>query len=351
MRVVSLLPSATEIVALVAGLGEGAGTGAGPAPGSNAAGGPAMPRVELVGRSHECDRPEAVRTAPVLTRARTTFSASAQVDAEVSGALAAGQSLYELDTARLADLRPDLVVTQDLCRVCSIDLETVRAAVARMHPAPRVLSLNPGTLEAVLDDVLRVAEAVGLVTHGEAAVVALRERMYRAADYVNPYADGPIVAVLEWTDPLYIAGHWTPQIVERAGGRHPLNPTRIVPGAGAAEGPVGVTQREASASRRITPDELVAAAPDVLVVAPCGLTLEQAQAELAVMAREPWFDALPAARRARERRVPAIAVVDGNQMFSRPGPRLVDALEWLTSYLTGVPSLCPRGFPWSPWPG
>lgn len=316
-RVVSLLPSATEILCAIGG------------------------EHLLVGRSHECDFPAAVARLPVLTSARTTFTTSAQVDREVREHTGAGEPLYTLDTELLERLRPDVILTQDLCAVCSIDLASVRGVADRLQPRPEIVSLNPGTLEAVLDDHLAVGRATGLEQDAEACVVRLRERLYRAAEYVTPFVDGPNVAFLEWTDPLFIGGHWTPQLIERAGGRHPLNPTQPVEGAGAAAGPIGETLRAAGKSVTVPPDVLAASRPELLIVAPCGLSLELALQETHGLADREWWRGLPAVQRGR------VAVVDGNQMFNRPGPRLVDAFEFLVGYLNDREELIPRGFPWS----
>lgn len=348
MRVVSLLPSATEIIDALGG------------------------RSLLVGRSHECDlpphipvpgaasatqHPPAERSPalgidhlPVLTAARTTYVSAAQVDRDVRRALAsssdgtnAAPTLYSLDADLLARLRPDVILTQDLCHVCSIDLAAVRRVAESLSPRPQVVSLNPMTVEGVLDDVLTVGRAVGLLPQAEALVVRLRERMYAAQECVNPYDDGPSVAFIEWTDPIFVGGHWTPQLIERAGARHPLNPTIPIPASGAAAGPIGVTLRAAPPSRVVTLDDLLASRPDAVIVCPCGLTLDQTKAEFA---RSPLRDAL---EQLTPR--PRLALVDGNQMFNRPGPRLVDALEWLVGWLHERPDLVPAGFPWLEWKG
>lgn len=319
MRVVSLLPSATELLFFA---------GAGPA---------------LVGRSHECDFPPGIEHLPVLTAARTRpDDPPAEIDRAVRAQLSGGQSLYTLDADLLRRLRPDLILTQDLCDVCSIDLGTVRRIAADLDPVPAILSLNPSSFEDVLDDALRIGEAVGRSREAGAAVVALRERFCRAADHVNAFVDGPIAAFLEWTDPLFIAGHWTPQLIERAGARHPLNPTVPADGSAAAAGPQAASRR-AGKSIRIPPEALVAVRPEVLIVGPCGVSLPAAGEMVASLARESWWPNLPAVQRGR------VAMVDGNQMFSRPGPRLVDAFEWLVGYLNDVPRLMPAGFPWRPW--
>lgn len=328
VRVVSLLPSATESLMVI--LRESGGES-----------------VHLVGRSHECDWPAdgSLDGIPVLTGSRTTFTTAAAVDQAVRAQFATGQSLYTLDTHRLAELRPDVILTQDLCRVCSIDLATVRGVVESMpaEQRPRVVSLNPMTFEAVLDDVLIIGQAIGLEREALNVVVRLRERIARAEEQVTPYLDGPKVAFLEWTDPLFIGGHWTPQLIERAGGRHLLNPTVAVEGSGAAAGPIGQTMRAAGKSVRIPAEVLAASRPEALIICPCGLTLEQAWHETERLARQPWWPDLPAVRGGR------VAVVDGNQFFNRPGPRLVDALEWLAGWLNDRPEVMPREFGWRVW--
>lgn len=314
-RVVSLLPSATELLC--------------------AAGG----RHLLVGRSHECDFPTGIESLPILTAQRTRSTDPAAIDREVSASLAVGDSLYTLNEALLTALKPDLILTQDLCSVCSIDLRAVERVVAGLVPRPAVLSLNPSTVEDVLDDLLRVGEAAGLGANATRAMVDLRARLFQASEFINPFADGPSVGFLEWTDPLFCAGHWSVELIERAGGRHPLNPTLAAPDAGAAAGPQRA-QRRAGPSRRISPDEFVASRPEFLIIAPCGMNLAAAKECTAQLARQPWWDDLAAVRSGR------VAVVDGNQMFNRPGPRLLDAFEWLTGFLNGRPELVPRGFPW-----
>ncbi len=319
MRIVSLVPSATEIVGLLGA------------------------QDWLVGRSHECDYPGTALKAPVLTVQTTPGGSPAEIDEAVRQSLAAGRSLYGLDAAALRALRPDLIITQDLCAVCSIDLESVRAVAASLDPSPRILSLNPTTFDGVLDDVLRIGAALGLEREARVRVVALRERMNAAAECVNPYVEGPTVAFLEWTDPLYVAGHWVPQLIERAGARCPLNPTAARPGSGAAAGPQQA-ERIAGKSIRVDAGDLVASAPEAVIIGPCGMSLDAAVGATEALARARWWGELPAAQSGRT------AVVDGNQMFSRPGPRLVDAFEWLVGWLNGRPEIIPRDFPWLPYP-
>lgn len=298
MRVASLLPSATEVLCAVGG------------------------REMLVGRSHECDFPPGLEALPVLTGQRIPAGTpSVEIDRQVREQLTSGQSLYTLDVERLAALRPDLILTQDLCEVCSIDLHAVRRAASAMRPAPAILSLNPHSLEDVFDDMLRVGEAVGRSREAEAAMVGLRERFFNAKDFVNAYAPGPEVAFLEWLDPIFVGGHWTPQMIESAGGRHSLN------AAGAK-------------SRAVSPAELIGSSPEFVVVCPCGLGLDAVRREMATLLCQPWWRELPAVQSGR------VALVDGNRMFNRPGPRLVEAFEWLVGWLHGINRLIPAGFPW-----
>ncbi|MDX2131522.1 MAG: ABC transporter substrate-binding protein [Planctomycetota bacterium] len=314
-RIVSLLPSATEIVGLL-GVSH-----------------------RLVGRSHECDFPPGLDHLPVLTAPRVHGTDPGEIDAQVRDALAQGRSLYELDEPALRALRPDLILTQDLCAVCSIDLAAVRRAAATFDPAPAILSLNPTTLDGVLDDVLSVGRATGTPDVARDAVVRLRERLARAQDHVNPYAEPAPVGFLEWTDPPFVAGHWTVQIIERAGGSHPLNQSIPQPGAGAAAGPQA-SQRTVPASRRVEWDEFVESRPEWLVICPCGLDLRAASASARGLTSRPGWSDIPAVRSGR------VAVVDGNQMFNRPGPRLVDAFEWMVGWMTGQRGLIPPWFPW-----
>lgn len=332
-RVVSLLPSATELLCLADG------------------------ESLLVGRSHECDHPATIADRPILTSARTDYAAAQdaraiheQVSAQLSSAQNSeqaepSQSLYHLDADRLRALQPDVILTQDLCSVCSIDLNTVRRIALTMDPIPRVISLNPTSFEAVLDDLMTVGQAINHEEQARAALVALRERFFRAADFVNPFTDAEPVLFLEWTDPPFVGGHWVPQLIERAGGSHPLNPTRPMENAGAGAGGQQA-HRIAGKSFAVEPDAIAAIPFTRIIVCPCGLTLEQTAHETRKLLSQPWFASLPALRE----RNPAesVALLDGNQMFARPGPRLVDAYEWLVGWLNDRPQLIPPGFPWQP---
>ncbi|MBU3683402.1 MAG: cobalamin-binding protein [Phycisphaerales bacterium] len=319
-RVVSLLPSATELLF--------------------AAGGGDL----LVGRSHECDWPAEAMHAPVLTAARVAHVAgdaaggtpdACAIDAEVREALSTGQSLYTLDEARLAALAPDVILTQDLCDVCSIDRRTVERVARTLPTAPRVINLNPTTVWQVLDDLLTVGAAVGREDAARTAATTLRDRLWTAAEQAVPFTDGPSVLFLEWTDPPFVGGHWTPELIELAGGRHPLN-------------------RAGAKSRIATAEEIAASAPERVVVCPCGYPMAAVREAVRALEGREWWEAIGPVRAARADAARGtssnrVMLVDGNQMFNRPGPRLVDAMEWLSGWLGDRPEAIPGGFPAEPW--
>jgi iron complex transport system substrate-binding protein len=357
MRVVSLLPSATELLCRLGADDGPRREGSGRDTSKDARAG-RTGRDLLVGRSHECDFPPGLEDVPVLTghrvqqgptpdsspcptRRPTTSPAPAEIDHAARDQVDGGSLLHTLDRGRLVELRPDLILTQDLRSVCSIDLQ-------QLDPCPEVLSLIPLTIEDVFDDLLRIGRAVEMEQEASRAVVALRERMFAAADFVPSFANRPVVAFLEWTDPLSIGGHWTPQLIERAGGDHPLNPAIPIENAGAAAGPMQA-ERRAGKSVRISPESLVAIRPEYLVICPCGIRLDDVHRMTEALAEQPWWEHLPAVRAARAGKQ-RIAMVDGNQMFNRPGPRLVDAYEWLVGWLNDRPELILPEFPWRPWP-
>ena len=301
-RVVSLLPSITEIVCAL-GFGE-----------------------RLVGRSHECDFPPEVRTLPALTEAKLDVrKPSAGIDLDVKTLLRDGLSVYRVDVEPLRALAPDLILTQDHCEVCAASLADVERALARWQGgAPRVLSLDPRTLRDVFRSFTRVAEALGAPERGRDLAEALSNRLTDLAQRAAAAGTPPSVACVEWIDPLMSAGNWMPELVSLAGGRSLF-------------GEVG------RHSPWISWPALRDADPDVLVVLPCGFDLARTRAELAPLRAQPGFESLRAVTSGRA------YLVDGNQYMNRPGPRLVDSLEILGELIH--PEAFPpahRGAAWEP---
>lgn len=287
----------------------------------------------IVGRSHECNYPAAVLSAPILTGAYNKFESSRQMHEAVNEHLKSGKGLYWVDEAKLQALQPDVIVTQSLCDVCSVDITIVsciaKSLKTRQGAQPDVYSLNPQSLQEVLDDCEVIGRALGMAQRGTAARAALQARIDRATEIArglrNPDSP-PKIAFLEWTDPFFIGGHWTPQIIEMAGACHPLNPCK--PGTGAGK------------SIAVENDTVRDSDPDWIVVCPCGLSIEATKRELKTLEAQAWWGEMRAVREGRA------VLVDGDQMFNRPGPRLVDGLEWLVGLLYDRPDLIPGDFPW-----
>jgi len=285
VRVVSLLPAATEIVAALGMLDA------------------------LVAVSHECDFPPEVATRPRATRCPIHESGlpSAAVDRWVTDALATNGTLYTMDEPLLRELAPDVIVTQRLCDVCAVGWDRVTAFAGTLPRPPRVVNLDPATLADVLDDVRRVGDALGVPDRAAAVVAALTARIdaVRAATAGAPRRR---CVLLEWIDPLFRTGHWGPELVEVAGGVEPL-------GARGAD------------ATRVAWDDVRAAAPDAIVIACCGYSVARALADVPLLQAQPGWRDLPAVRAGD------VWVVDGSAYFSRPGPRLVDSAELLAALL------------------
>jgi iron complex transport system substrate-binding protein len=284
VRIVSLLPSATEILFAV-----GAGD-------------------DVVGVTFECDFPAEARERRIVsTSALPEGLEPAQIDAVVAERMAAGEDLYRLDAGALADLDADLVVTQDLCAVCAVDVSVVDDALAYLGCRAEVLTLDPQTLDEVLTSVQTLGKATGTEDTADRLVGSLRERLTTVADAVAGRTPVPVM-VLEWTDPPFTPGHWVPDMVAAAGG-------------------LAVLGAAGQRSQRSSWEAVAAARPEVVVAAPCGFGL----AESARLAAE-VADRVPS-------RVPLWAV-DANASFARPGPRLVDGVEALAAILhpdAGIP--------------
>jgi iron complex transport system substrate-binding protein len=277
MRMVSLLPSATEIIYAL-GVGD-----------------------QLVGVTFECDEPASARAEKtiVVGGLDTGGMTPREIDEYVHGRLAADGNLYTLHEQALADLQPDLIVTQDLCAVCALPSGQVEAALAYLGCHARVLTLDPRTLDGVLDSILAVGQATDVPARAVRLVTELRARLAQVAARVAG-RPRPKVAVVEWVDPPFTAGHWVPDLVTAAGG-------------------TPVTARAGEPSVQVSWAEIAAAAPDLAVVAPCGYHLAAAAEQAQIAA-----DALPGL---------PIWAIDADGIVVRPGPRLVTGIEALAAVL------------------
>lgn len=279
MRIASLVPSATEML-FALGLGE-----------------------QVVGVTHECDCPPEAAELPVLTRSLIPEGLDAAgIDRAVRERTKRGESLYELDREELADLEPDLVVTQAVCSVCAVSFEDVRALAQEMDSPAQVLSLDPTTLGEVLDGLRLIGEAAGITEQAAELVEVAADRLDLVTAAVRG-ASPPRVAALEWLDPPYLGGHWVPQMIELAGGEDPLG--------FAGEHSFTATWAQIAAAR-----------PEVALVMPCGYGLQAARDEASE--RHDTLRQLGAER---------IVAVDASAYFSRPGPRLVEGVELLAHVL------------------
>ncbi len=299
MRIVSLLPSATEIVCVL-GL-----------------------EKNLVGVTHECDYPDFVKALPKVTKTLIPHDAtSADIDSLVRERLETTLALYSLDMPVLERLRPDLLVTQALCDVCAVAEAEVSAAACTLPGQPKVLNLEPMSLEDVFTTLLLLGKATRTETRAAEVVQALRERVRTVETRTEqvPAADRPRVAFVEWIDPIFNGGHWNPTLVAMAGGIDVL-------------GSVG------QASRTTAWETLLDAQPEALFIACCGFSLERTLQDIPLLeSRKGWGD-LPCVRNER------VYVTDGNAYFSRPGPRLVDSLEIMAHALHPLVHPLPQGLP------
>ena len=291
MKICSLVPGATEVVAAL-GLAD-----------------------QLVGISHECDFPSSVRHAPVMIEPMVGKgqAPSAEIDRQVKELVATGQQLYRLDEQAFHRAQPDLILTQDLCYVCAVTPDQLTRAIQSLKHRPNVLTFSPTTLEGMINDVERIANAVDQLARGQALADSLRRRLDLVHAQTIAMTPRPRVVCLEWLAPLYVAGHWVPEMVELAGGRDVLGSTD-------------------TPSRKTTWGEVDTAMPDIVLVMPCGYSIDRAIQELvqAGQVQNEW-------RRAGDH-WPHIYVVDAASYFSRPGPRLVDGVELLAAILHPDPN-------------
>jgi iron complex transport system substrate-binding protein len=294
MRIVSLLPSATEIL-FALGFDQ-----------------------EIVGVSHECDYPPRARTKRVVINSRIPPNTPpAEIDRLVREFVSRGESLYAVDAAALEELAPDLIVTQNLCHVCATSPDDLATALSRFPQCPEVLCLNPQQLGDVWRDILWVGEETGRSDAAEALLQRVGARLGQIEKMVADTLERPRMAFLEWLQPFYVGGHWVPEMIFLAGGFDAL----------------GTSGRP---SFRVTLQDVVVAAPDVLVVAPCGYGAEQARDEYRSMSFPEQWNSIPAVR---NNRVYALAA---NSYFSRPGPRLVTGIEILAKVLHPAVEIRPQ---------
>jgi iron complex transport system substrate-binding protein len=285
MKIVSLLPSATEI-ACALGLGDA-----------------------LVGVTHECDYPPFVAGLPKVTRTRIPAEApSGEIDRLVREQRESGHALYTLDLAALEALEPDLILTQALCGVCAVAEEEVQAAACLLPGRPRVINLEPRRFADVLASIRQVAEAAGVAGRAEELIARLESRVDAVRERTRRRGSRSRVAFLEWLEPPFCSGHWTPELVEWAGG-------------------VDVLGRAGQPSRTVQWAEVLAGAPEVVFIACCGYGVERTREDLVRL------EALPQWRQLVGTVAGRVYVTDGSQYFSRPGPRLVDSLEILAHAL------------------
>jgi iron complex transport system substrate-binding protein len=292
MRICSLLPGATEI-ACALGLAD-----------------------ELVGVSHECDFPAAARGKPVMVRSRIdpTMIGSDEIDRRVGDLLRSKQSLYALDEKLFKASEPDLILTQGLCDVCALDYNEVVQAARALRKEPTIVSLDPHCLADILNDILRIGAATDRSRQAESLVQELKLRIEAVRDRTARSASQPRVACLEWFDPIYVAGHWVPELVAIAGGNDIL---------GTAGEP----------SVKVEWEAVIASRPEILILMPCGFDLERAMRESSLLKNRADWQSLPAVRDGR------VFAVSGADYFSRPGPRLIDGLEILSELF--YPELSP----------
>lgn len=265
---------------------------------------------QLVGRSHECDFPPSVTRLPVCTAPKfQPDGTSYEIDQRVKAILQEGLGVYRVHADLLKQLAPDVIITQVQCAVCAVSLADVEQAVCTWLDAqPRIVSLEPNALADVWTDIGRVAEALGLPEKGKALVNRLKQRMNVLAEKASALPDRPGVACIEWIDPLMAAGNWMPELVEMVGGRNLF----------------GVAGQHAP---WMTWKELQEKDPDIIVVLPCGFDIARARQEMPLLTQKPEWSQLKAVQNRR------VYLMDGNQYFNRPGPRLVESLEILAEVL------------------
>ncbi|MBD2204701.1 cobalamin-binding protein [Calothrix sp. FACHB-1219] len=300
IRIVSLIPSGTEILAAL-GLTDA-----------------------IVGRSHECDYPPEIQNRPICTKARLNSNASSQeIDQQVNNLLQSAVSIYEINTEILQQVKPTHIVTQDQCDVCAVSLQEVEKAVANLiDTSPQIISLQPNLLADVWQDIERVGnifevDSVKLLEDLEARVKICQQRIQGLS-----LTELPTVACIEWIDPLMVGANWIPELVNLVGGQ-------------------SLFSSSGQPSATITWETLVASNPDVIIFMPCGWDLQRTRQEARLLTKLPEWQGLHAVQTGR------VYITDGNAYFNRPGPRLVDSLEILAEMLH--PEIFAYGYKGTAW--
>jgi iron complex transport system substrate-binding protein len=285
-RIVSFLPSATEMTCAL-GLSD-----------------------RLVGITHECDYPSGIKDKPIVVRGvlPTEQMTQQEIDSAVAERLRNGLSLYQVDESLMRDIAPDLILTQDLCQVCAPSGNEVSQLLKSLPSKPQVLWLTPKSLEQIFDNLRELGEATNRLPEAEVLIAASRARLETIAAVTRRISYRPRVFCMEWIDPVYCSGHWVPEMVRLAGGIDEL-------------------AREEAYSARISWEDVLRWAPEVLVVMPCGLDLRKTAAQARQLLAYPGWSDLPAVRAGR------VYAVDANAYFARPGPRLVEGTELLAHIL------------------
>jgi iron complex transport system substrate-binding protein len=282
MKICSLLPSSTEILYSL-GLHD-----------------------HIVAVTHECDYPPQAASKPQITESAMdqTHLNSAEIDHRVASSIGNHGSIYRLKQDLLETLKPDLIITQELCDVCAVSYKEVQRAARLLDGQTKIVSLEPNTLDDVLETIRLVGELTGCSRIAEQNISLLRDRLNRVQERVANL-DRPRVFAMEWLDPAFSGGHWVPEMVELAGGDEVLG-------------------RKALKSERLTPERIIEAAPEIIVLMPCGFSLEHTIEEYQRTTMFSGWSQLPAVRNGR------VYAVDGSSYFNRPGPRLIDGVEILS---------------------
>jgi iron complex transport system substrate-binding protein len=285
-RIISFLPSATEMVYAL-GLGD-----------------------QLMGITHECDYPPEAKKKSVVVHNVLPIETMSQreIDVAVTARLRDGFSLYQVDEAQVRDIAPDLIVTQDLCQVCAPSGNEITQLLKSLAPKPQVLWLTPKSLDQIFENVRELGGATDRLPQAEALIAAARARLDKIAAATRNLSDRPRVFCMEWMDPVYCCGHWVPEMVRIAGGEDKLG-------------------RDGTDSVRISWDDVLRWAPEVLIVMPCGFHMEKAAEQARSLFVRPGWNDIPAVREGR------VFAVDANSYFARPGPRVVEGTELLAHLL------------------